>query len=56
MTITFDVSDPSLLDMKLDFFDDISFKERLDVTGTNDASGFNIHREAMYQEQLQMLL
>ena len=42
-TITFDVSDPSLLDMKLDFFDDINFKERLDVTGTN-ATGFNITR------------
>ena len=40
-SITFDVSDQSLLDMKLDFFEDINFKERLDVNGTN-ATGFSI--------------
>ena len=34
-TITFDVSDQSLLDMRLDFFEDITFNNRLDVQGTN---------------------
>ena len=34
--VTFDVSDQSLLDMRLDFFDDIKFNSRLDVNGTND--------------------
>ena len=34
-TITFDVSDQSLLDMKLDFFEDVNFNNKLDVNGTN---------------------
>ena len=45
-TITFDVSDPSLLDMKLDFFGDINFNDKLDVNGTND-TGFNISRNGI---------
>ena len=45
-TITFDVSDQSLLDMRLDFFEDITFKEKLDVNGTND-TGFNITRSGI---------
>jgi len=45
-TITFDVSDQSLLDMRLDFFEDITFNNRLDVQGTN-ASGFNIVRDGI---------
>ena len=45
-TITFDVSDPSLLDMKLDFFGDINFNNKLDVNGTND-TGFNISRNGI---------
>ena len=43
--ITFDVSDPSLTDKRLDFFEDINFNDRLDVQGTN-AGGFNITRDA----------
>ena len=42
-TIVFDVSDQSLLDMRLDFFDDLTFNNRLDVQGTN-TGGFNITR------------
>ena len=45
-TITFDVSDQSLLDMRLDFFEDITFNNRLDVQGTN-ANGFNIVRDGI---------
>ena len=45
-TITFDVSDQSLLDMKLDFFADLNFTEKLDVSGTN-ATGFNISRSGV---------
>ena len=44
--ITFDVSDPSLTDMRLDFFEDINFNDRLDVQGTN-AGGFNITRDGI---------
>ena len=44
--ITFDVSDQSLLDMKLDFFGDLNFTQRLDVSGTND-DGFNIIRDGI---------
>ena len=44
--VTFDVSDQSLLDMRLDFFDDIKFNSRLDVNGTND-DGFNITRDGI---------
>ena len=43
-TIVFDVSDQSLLDMKLDFFEDLTFTQRLDVFGTN-TGGFNITRD-----------
>ncbi len=45
-TVTFDVSDQSLLDMRLDFFEDSSFREKLDVNGTND-TGFNISRDGI---------
>ena len=45
-TITFDVSDPSLTDMRLDFFEDITFNNRLDVQGTN-TGGFNIVRDGI---------
>tara|TARA_B100000575_G_scaffold289386_1_gene291086 strand:+ start:2408 stop:11542 length:9135 start_codon:yes stop_codon:yes gene_type:complete len=45
-TITFDVSDPSLTDMRLDFFEDITFNNRLDVQGTN-IGGFNIVRDGI---------
>ena len=45
-TITFDVSDPTLLDMRLDFFDDITFNSRLDVYGST-AAGFNIVRNGV---------
>ena len=45
-TITFDVSDQSLLDMQLDFFDDVNFENQLDVNGTND-TGFNIVRDGI---------
>ena len=45
-TITFDVSDQSLLDMRLDFFEDITFNSRLDVNGTN-STGFNITRNGI---------
>ncbi len=45
-TITFDVSDNSLLDMRLDFFEDITFNSRLDVYGTS-LSGFNIARNGI---------
>ena len=44
--ITFDVSDQSLLDMKLDFYEDLNFNQRLDVNGTND-TGFNIIRDGI---------
>ena len=44
--ITFDVSDQSLLDMRLDFFDDLSFNNKLDVSGTN-LTGFNITRSGV---------
>ena len=44
--ITFDVSDQSLLDMKLDFYEDLNFRERLDVSGTNDTQ-FNILRDGV---------
>ena len=45
-TITFDVSDQSLLDMRLDFFEDLTFNSRLDVQGTA-ATGFNITRSGI---------
>ena len=45
-TIVFDVSDQSLLDMRLDFFDDLTFNNRLDVQGTN-TGGFNITRDGI---------
>ena len=45
-TITFDVSDQSLLDMQLDFFEDVNFNDKLDVNGTND-TGFNITRSGI---------
>ncbi len=45
-TITFDVSDPSLQDMRLDFFEDITFNQRLDVNGDSDI-GFNISRNGV---------
>ena len=45
-TIVFDVSDQSLLDMRLDFFGDITFNNRLDVQGTN-LGGFNITRSGI---------
>ena len=45
-TITFDVSDQSLLDMRLDFFEDVNFNNKLDVNGTN-STGFNITRSGI---------
>ena len=45
-TITFDVSDQSLLDMRLDFFEDVTFNSRLDVYGTS-STGFNITRNGI---------
>ena len=45
-TVTFDVSDQSLLDMRLDFFEDVNFNKKLDVNGTND-TGFNITRNGI---------
>jgi len=44
--IIFDVSDQSLQDMKLDFYEDLNFRERLDVSGTNDTQ-FNILRDGV---------
>ena len=43
-SIVFDVSDVSLEDMRLDFFEDLSFNNKLDVYGTN-LGGFNITRD-----------
>ena len=44
--VIFDVSDQSLLDMQLDFYEDLKFRERLDVNGTNDTQ-FNILRDGV---------
>ena len=41
--ISFDVSDTTLQDMRLDFFEDIDFVSRLDVDGDSEL-GFNITR------------
>ncbi len=44
--ITFDVSDQTLGDMRLDFFEDIDFVNRLDVSG-DSALGFNVSRSGI---------
>ncbi len=42
-TVTFDVSDLTLADLQLDFFEDIDFVNRMDVSG-DSTLGFNITR------------
>ena len=45
-TLNFDLSDPSLLDMKLEFFYDSNFRKKIEILGTVD-DGFAISRSTI---------
>jgi len=44
--LEFDISDQSLSSMRLDFYEDINFRNRLDITGTSEF-GFSIFRDGI---------
>jgi len=44
--LEFDLSDQSLSNMRLDFYEDINFRNNLDISGTSE-SGFSILREGV---------